>query len=275
MSLIDLLPYALAATLVGLLAWRFTRGRREEEAAAPRKLQGGARDKQDLDIVGAWPPSRTRTLTSAEREAREVLMAGLPECLILAQVPLARFIKVPRRNSYTEWLRRVGYISGDLLVCDRTSLVLAVVSIQTERESPRAAERRAAMHQVLKAAGVKLLVWREGRIPSPEDARAMVERRVDVQAATKAAEQVIHDDEVTPPARTLPRSIPVPEVRAVDMSQLEPQSSTWFDDLDSDRFGKGFSDTQPGETGSGNSSSNSSGNSTGGSAFDDVRDLRR
>jgi hypothetical protein len=261
--MMELLPYVLIALLAILLLWRFTQRKREDDVATPpKRVLGPARERTDLDIVGAWPPTVTRALTGAERDAREALMKGLPECLILAQVPLARFIKVPRRNSYTEWLRRAGYMSADLLVCDRTSLVLAVVSIQSERESPRAKDRRSVMMQVLKAAGVKMLVWREASIPTPEDARAMVERRVDVIAATKAAETVIRDEEVTPPARSLPRSIPVPEVRALDMSELEPQSSTWFDELESGRISQGFSDTQPG-------------NNSGGSAFDDARDLRR
>jgi hypothetical protein len=258
--MIDLLPVLAVLLLLALLAWRFQNRRRHEEDLPPRRAAAPSRERNDLDIVGAWPPSVTRALTGAEREARDALMRGLPECMILAQVPLARFIKVPRRNSYTEWLRRAGYMSADLLVCDRTSLVLAVVSIQSERESPRAKDRRALMQQVLKAAGVKMLVWREAAIPNPEDARAMVERRVDVIAATKAAESVISDEDVTPPARTLPRSIPVPEVRSIDVSELEPQSSTWFDELDSGRS-RGFSDTQPGE-------------SRPGSAFDDARDVR-
>lgn len=245
--MLELLPFIAVALLVTLLLWRYLAQKRDD-GHSPSISAAGAkkRDRNDLDVVGAWPPSVTRALTGAEREAREALIRALPECLILAQVPLARFIKVPRRNSYTEWLRRAGYMSADLLVCDRTTLVLAVVSIQTERESSRAVERRAVMSQVLKAAGVKVLVWREAAIPTPEDARAMVERRVDVIAATKAAESVISDEDVTPPARSLPRSIPVPEVRALDISELEPQSSTWFDELESGRLTQGFSDTEPG-----------------------------
>jgi hypothetical protein len=255
--MLDLLPAIAIVLLLVLLAWRFAKRQREDDVAPPTRALGPSRKGADLDIVGAWPPSVTRALTGAEREARDVLTRGLPECLILAQVPLARFIKVPRRNSYTEWLRRAGYMSADLLVCDRTSLVLAVVSIQSDRESPRAKDRRAVMMQVLKAAGVKMLVWRENAIPDPDDARAMVERRVDVVAATKAANTVIHDEDVTPPARSLPRSIPVPEVRALDFSELEPQSSTWFDELESGRISQSFGDTQPG------------------GAFDDLNDRRR
>ncbi len=258
MTLSELLPLIAVLALLGLLLWRALQRKRAAEEQPVKRIKGTVRDtKNDLDIVGAWPPSVTRALTGAEREAREALIRGLPECMILAQVPLARFIKVPRRNSYTEWLRRAGYMSADLLVCDRTSLVLAVISLQTERESSRAVERRAVMAQVLKAAGVRMLTWREGAIPAPDDARAMVERRVDVQAATKAAETMIHDDELTPPARTLPRAIPVPEVHSFDMSELEPQSSTWFDDLESSRLSQGFSDTQPGDSRPG--------------AFDDMR----
>ncbi len=258
--MLDFLPALAVVLLLALLAWRYQQRRRLDEDVPKRRPTAPARERSELDIVGAWPPSVTRALTGAERDARDVLMRGLPECMILAQVPLARFIKVPRRNSYTEWLRRAGYMSADLLVCDRTSLVLAVVSIQSERESPRAKERRAQMQQILKAAGVKMLVWREASIPEPDDARAMVERRVDVVAATKAAETVIRDEDVTPPARSLPRSIPVPEVRSIDVSELEPQSSTWFDELDSGRS-KDFSDTQPGD-------------SQPSSAYDDLRKLR-
>ena len=72
-------------------------------------------------------PQATRVLTAAERQAFEILRTALPAHIVLAQVPLARFIKVPTRNSYAEWLRRAGHLSADLVVCDRHSQVVAVV----------------------------------------------------------------------------------------------------------------------------------------------------
>ena len=44
----------------------------------------------------------------AERLAYSTLKLALPGYMILSQVPIARFIDVPKRNSYGEWMRRVG-----------------------------------------------------------------------------------------------------------------------------------------------------------------------
>ena len=44
---------------------------------------------------------------SEEGKAR-ALQAALPECLVFAQVPIARFLRVPTRHSYGDWLARVA-----------------------------------------------------------------------------------------------------------------------------------------------------------------------
>jgi hypothetical protein len=237
------LVLAIAAVLV--LVWLRGRHKIDSRRGAPstRPMTSTmGHSKQELDLVAAWPPEATRALTAAERAARESLIRGLPECMILAQIPLARFIKVSRRNSYADWLTRVGHMSADLLICDRTSLVLAVVAIQSTRESPRAVERRAVMHQVLKAAGVRMIVWREHAIPEPDDARAMVERRLDVAEAARRAEAHQVEDELAPVAPRGKLAIPVPEVVALEGEALEPQSSTWFSELDT-RYARDFEDT--------------------------------
>jgi hypothetical protein len=38
---------------------------------------------------------------------------------------------VPTRHSYSDWLTRVGRLTVDLLVCDKSSRVVAVVDIRT------------------------------------------------------------------------------------------------------------------------------------------------
>ena len=104
---LDVLLIAGAAVLVALIAYLFVRGRQQRvdpEAGGPR------RTKDDVDTLAAWPPEVTRLLTSGERSTHEVLAKALPECMIFAQVPLARFVKVPRRHSYAEWLTRVGHL---------------------------------------------------------------------------------------------------------------------------------------------------------------------
>ena len=150
--------------LLGVL-WFFVR----RSASTPKD------DPEDrLDTVGGWPPQATRILTTAERLAQEVLIRALPEYMVLAQVPLARFLKVPTRNSYVEWLRRLGNQCADLVVCDKATQVIAVVDVQapTERSSERARKRLNRMARVLKAAQIPLHVWTEGALPSIEAARA-------------------------------------------------------------------------------------------------------
>jgi len=194
------------------------------------------RTADDIDTVTAWPPEVTRLLTGGERSAHEVLVKALPECMMFAQVPLARFIKVPRRHSYAEWLTRVGHLCADLVICDRSTLVIGVVLLTSMRSSDRAERRRTRMSRVLKSAGVKVFVWREESLPSPELARDQITQRIgDIeQAGAKRPE--INEPKHMP--RPVPGSIPVPEVLNVpfdDEPRHEPPPSTWFDDLDSGR----------------------------------------
>jgi hypothetical protein len=205
-----------------------------------RRRSGGdelaQRERENLDTVAAWPPEATRLLTGSERAALEVLVKALPECMIFSQVPLARFIRVPRRHSYAEWLTRVGHLSVDFLICDRASLVIGAVALQTSQDSERAERRRVRMTRVLKSAGVKVFVWRDQSIPSPEAARDQIVQRTGVPSAVPTS---VRDEGAEPlprPTTAATEKIPVAEVVAevhADGLRFEPPSSTWFDDLDS------------------------------------------
>ena len=80
---------------------------------------------------------------------------------------------MPTRNSYAEWLRRVGSQCADLLVCDSRSQVVAVVEVRppTSRSASAAARRHERMARVLEAAGIPLHVWSEDALPTLEAAR--------------------------------------------------------------------------------------------------------
>jgi hypothetical protein len=140
------------ALLITLLIYRM-RGR-----------QQGSRAMRDaLDTVQDWPPEPARVMTVQERQSYELLRRALPGYMVLAQVPLARFLRVPTRHSYSEWLQRVGSLSADLLVCDTGSRVLAVIDVRAaEDESARSRRRHERLGRVLRAAGVRVHVWREG-----------------------------------------------------------------------------------------------------------------
>ena len=125
-----------------------------------------------LDTVAAWPPEPVRVLSVAERQAHELLKRAMPGYLVLAQVPLARFIRVPSRRSYGEWLHRVGSLSADLRLCDTGSRVLAVIDVRAAQENERSRKRHERMARVLRASGIQVHVWREGELPSLSHVRS-------------------------------------------------------------------------------------------------------
>lgn len=210
----DWLLVLLAVVLVAVVVVAVLRGR-----SAPAR----AADERRLDTVAAWPPAATRILTSAERQAYSTLERALPGYMILAQVPLARFLKVPTRNSYTEWLRRMGTQCADLVVCDMASEVLAVVNVQPPAgsESERARKRLNRMARVLKAAGIPMHVWTDNALPSVEAAREMVMPKAAASTSRTAPATRPTPLDDTHPDDSLDERI---EVR-------EPPPSTWFDEF--------------------------------------------
>jgi hypothetical protein len=205
----------------------------------------GARQQAELhpadnvDTVTGWLPQATRVLTGAERQAFEVLRAALPAHIVLAQVPLARFIKVPTRNSYAEWLRRVGHLCADLVVCDRNSMVIAVVEVHpaTSVTDERVLRRQQRLARVLKRAAIPMHVWTEDALPNPATAREAIAPTpppVDPTSVPALPAQL---------ARSLPgraslggasrpgddAAEPINDEK-IELHEAPP--STWFDDLD-------------------------------------------
>jgi len=140
-----------------------------QKAPQPRQEPTGER----LDTLAGWPPEPTRILRSSERLAFSTLKLALPGYLILAQVPLARFLSVPKRNSYAEWMRRLGNQCVDFVVCDVTSQVVAVVEVRPPMEhlEDKVKVRLERVARALKAAKIPLHVWNEEKLPTIEAAR--------------------------------------------------------------------------------------------------------
>lgn len=225
----DWLLILLAVAAVALVALAVLRHRSTPSRPA---------DERRLDTVAAWPPAATRILTSAERQAYSTLERALPGYMILAQVPLARFLKVPTRNSYTEWLRRMGTQCADLVVCDMASEVLAVVNVQPPAgsESERARKRLNRMARVLKAAGIPMHVWTDNALPSVEAAREMVMPKA-AASAPRAA----------PAARTGPLDDNQRDESLDERIEVrEPPPSTWFDEFSTSPAPLSGTDKRPG-----------------------------
>ncbi len=214
---------ALLAVLVLLVVLR--RFRRNAQPAARKQAAAQAeRRLEAVDTVAGWPPQATRMLTAPERRAMALLRDALPDCLILAQVPLARFLKVPERYSYSDWMRRVGHVSVDFLVCDLTANVLAAVELRdvAPEESEKARKRHIRMDRVLAAAGIKVHVWRDAALPSATKARELILGTTAGAASGREAGLLRN-----------PAALPVGEVSDSfgKDDPVDPRASTWFDDL--------------------------------------------
>ena len=169
-------PLLLVILLLAVLIGGVVLLMRRRQGKVPGQMRGRPAQAEELDTVASWEPASTRVLTGPEREAHQTLTRALPEHIILAQVPLARFLKVPTRNSYAEWMRRVGAMCADLVVCDATSQVVAVVEVRNpiSRDKERTQRRQARMDRVLEAAGIPVHVWLEGALPGPAVARETI-----------------------------------------------------------------------------------------------------
>jgi hypothetical protein len=220
---------ALAAAAALLLTLFLVRRRGRQQ---PR-TRGAVRDA--LDTVQDWPPEPARVMTVQERAAYELLRRAVPGYMVLAQVPLSRFLRVPTRHSYSEWLQRVGALSADLLVCDTGSRVLAVIDVRANEESSRSRRRHERLARVLQAAGVRVHVWREGHLPGPAEVR------------TALAHDLLRGTGPMQPVATVSRPmplIPVAETQELDAilaagdaaatgeGELEPVPSGFYDELE-------------------------------------------
>ena len=222
---------AVAAVALLLLRWLGS-----QRAKPVDTVNAGDR----LDTLIGWPPEATRVLRTAERLAFSTLKLALPGYMVLAQVPLARFINVPKRNSYAEWMRRLGSQCVDFVICDVTSQVVAVIDVRPpdSQLSERLRRRLDRVSRTLTAVGIPIHVWRDDALPSIEAARASIlpktapvlaemAPRLPVAMTAATLQQARNPFEDTDRDSTQDEVIEVIEMP-------EPNASTWFDDLDSE-----------------------------------------
>lgn len=233
--LISVLALACAIPLIWWLARR--------QGPAVRAEADGDR----LDTLAGWPPEQTRILRSAERLALSTLKLALPGYLILAQVPIARFLTVPKRNSYAEWMRRLGNQCVDFVVCDVSSQVVAVVEIRppADQISERLKARSERIKRALDAVSIPLHVWHEDKLPSIEGARVKIlpnapavpvglPRRPapvpEVAEAVAVGEAVVVEDgSAFDPFADTNRDWN----QGAEVIEVKEPAHTWFDDIDS------------------------------------------
>lgn len=223
--MVSLEPAAIAALLISALLTLLLVARRRRSASDA----GRAPESEVLDTVQAWPPQAVRVMTLPERLAYGNLRRALPRHMVLAQVPLSRFISVPPGNSYSQWLTRAGRLNVDLLVCDSSSRVIAAIEVRPPEQTQRSMARHQRLAEVLQAAGIKVHVWRETDLPTIAEVRELFN--------AKGSGTAGDDMDIDMDGRHM---LPVPEMQelllqgdAVEYNQAnEPVPSGFFDDLD-------------------------------------------
>ena len=224
------------ATLLMLTLWAMRRSQRHGSSRRSTR-------KDAIDTVIGWQPEASRVLTSSETQAFEILVRSMPDHRVLAQVPLSRFLRVPTRNSYGDWLNRVGNLNADLLLCDAEARVLAVIDVRATQESERSRRRHERMTRVLRAAGIPVHVWNQDRLPTVADVRA----QLDVLLTQNRQRPFGEPAAWSSTSRPMPL-IPVPDITevlaegdalAAQAELQDPVASGFFDDLDMGTAGNG------------------------------------
>lgn len=211
----------LLLTLLGVRLRQRSHGRRHPQREAQ-------------DTIAGWPPEAARVLTITERQAYDLLRRAMPGFLVLAQVPLSRFIRVPSRHPYVEWLNRVGSLSADLLLCDAGSRVLAVIDIRAPQESERARRRHERMTRVLRTAGIHVYTWRENELPAPAEVRHAMSALVGAAAVASAKATTSRPMPLIPVA-DIAEVLADGDRAAMDSAldpSMEPVPSAFFEELE-------------------------------------------
>jgi hypothetical protein len=129
------------------------------------RMAGQAREEppEPADTVMRWPPIAARVLVSAERHAHKCIAQALalehPRGYLLAHVPLHKLVRVPRHNSYREWLSRTGLLTVDFALCDEHGVVRSVVLMPLTDEQLRQARKRDRLLRVLGATDLSVTSW--------------------------------------------------------------------------------------------------------------------
>lgn len=199
-----------------------------------RRSSAAAHALDQLDTLTTWPPEPTRVLDIHERLALQALARALPGHMLLAAVPLANFLNVPRRHSYAEWLKRAGHLSVDLMVCDPSSHVVAVVLLRKPNDTAKRLRRLEQIARVVSAARVRVLFWTSGALPAQAD---IIEALKPHPRAANGGAAPAEDTATAPSPVMNGLGLPLPLVveshtGAAPATGRETPASTWFDDLE-------------------------------------------
>lgn len=197
-----------------------------------RRRGNGRRPARRAEVEPAkFTPQAVRVMTSAEREAHKLLTQAMPGAVVLAQVPLTRFLRVQGRQG--DWVQQATGLSADLLLCDAGSRVLLVVSVRSSQASEKSKRRNDTMQRLLKAAGIKVLSWSDAAMPDLPTVRNQLFAVLRNENRGRAAEPTSRPMPLIPVAEILAEGDGDADADRFDTS-MEPVASALFDDMEPD-----------------------------------------
>jgi Protein of unknown function (DUF2726) len=210
---------ALAALALG---WFWLRSRKTAHAS-PSNF--------DLDN---WQPRTIRPLTKVELAMLAKISMTVPECLVLPQVSLSRFLKVKSSLPYGPWFRHVGRRCVDFLICSPKGDVLGVIELIDHKKINTAPSRGSqAKERTLTLAAIP--VWHV----DPESSDALLQLHDYIYA--ELGESVAHSAHGLdwPPTDAAPRGAGIEALELDDDRWNQPwpseetRPSAYLDLLDS------------------------------------------
>lgn len=171
-------PLPLAGIAVGCLALTLAALRLRKRLRRPpgKAATTPPARSEGAELLARYHPSAVRVLSHSERQAFDLVRAAMPHHLVMAQVPLVRYLRVQDKRVEEDWLRGLSMLSADILVCDTHARPVLAIDILPPKLGPRAQERHDRMRQLLEGVGVQVLVWHEGRLPASEQVQAMLRK---------------------------------------------------------------------------------------------------
>ncbi len=136
-----------------------------------------------------WPYHARKVLSAPQLLLYRRLVKALPECMVLAALPLAKVIAV-KRTAYSEnWMNRIAPKSLDFVVCRPDSSVLAAILLEgPSGDDPYSAQADRFTDNALAAAGIALLRWNAAELPSESQIRQLIALQpADARAQGRAA----------------------------------------------------------------------------------------
>ncbi|NJM44342.1 MAG: DUF2726 domain-containing protein [Brachymonas sp.] len=156
-------PWLLAALVIAALAiavvllWK---------RSAPAASNSKPRNYRLED----WNPRTMRPLTHAELRMMLHLRKALPECLLLPQIALARFMNVNQNKSYNQWFGSVGRRCVDFLVCSEQGDVLGVIQLNNPKSKKSSATSEGTQRKLHTLEAAQIPVWQIAYDPLPDAA---------------------------------------------------------------------------------------------------------